>query len=64
MKAREEFQFLAKVKVLCNESESASNCVAVTQDASASAYPIMSHLLLNHEMGIRTNLLPSSDDPY
>jgi DNA-directed RNA polymerase len=35
--------------------------VPVTQDASASAYQIMSYLLLNLEMGRRTNLLPSSD---
>lgn len=59
VKADDPFQFLGKV--LCNECESAYNWVAVTQDASASAYQIMSHLLLNHELGVRTNLLPSGD---
>ena len=47
-------------KVLCNESESASNWVAITQDASASAYQIRSYLLLNQKLGVITNLLPSS----
>lgn len=36
--------------------------VPVTQDASASAYQIMSYLLLNAELGRRTNLLPSPDE--
>lgn len=35
--------------------------VPVTQDASASAYQIMSYLLLNKDMARRTNLLPSPD---
>jgi DNA-directed RNA polymerase len=37
------------------------NRVPVSQDASASAYQIMSYLLLNVELGILTNLLPSKN---
>jgi DNA-directed RNA polymerase len=58
--ASDPFQFLAKV--LSNERVcdlSYLNRVPVTQDASASAYQIMSYLLLNAQMGRRTNLLPS-----
>jgi DNA-directed RNA polymerase len=35
------------------------NWVPVTQDASASAYQIMSYLLLNKQMAMLTNLIPS-----
>ena len=64
--ASDPFQFLAKV--LYNERVSDDlerlrgfNSVPVTQDASASAYQIMSYLLLNAEMGRKTNLLPSPE---
>ena len=43
--------------------ESIFGLYRVPQDASASAYQIMSYLLLNEEMGRRTNLLPSPDEP-
>jgi len=36
--------------------------VPVTQDASASAYQIMSSLLLKAELGRRMNILPSHDE--
>lgn len=36
-------------------------CLPVTQDASASAYQIMSYFLLDKEMAMRTNLFPSKD---
>lgn len=65
--ASDPFQFIAKV--LSNERVNDHeerihnlNTVPVTQDASASAYQIMSYLLLNAEMGMRTNLLPSPDN--
>lgn len=65
LQASDPFQFLAKV--LSNERVSdlerirGLNRVPVSQDASASAYQIMSYLLLNAEMGMRTNLLPSPE---
>lgn len=34
------------------------NRIPITQDATASAYQIMSYLLLNEEMARRTNLIP------
>ena len=37
------------------------NSDPVTQDASASAYKIMSYLLMNEEMARQTNLIPSPD---
>ncbi|XP_059645785.1 probable DNA-directed RNA polymerase [Cornus florida] len=57
--ASDPFQFLGKV--LANERDIALHCVPVTKDASAGAYQIMSYLLLNKELGIRTNILPSPD---
>ncbi|GLJ46000.1 hypothetical protein SUGI_0968820 [Cryptomeria japonica] len=65
LKASDPFQFIAKV--LSNERVTnidrihGLNRVPVTQDASASAYQIMSYLLLNAEMGRRTNLIPSPE---
>ena len=62
-KASDPFQFLAKFisneRVSCCERILGLNRIPVTQDASASAYQIMSYLLLNVELGMRTNLLPS-----
>lgn len=64
-KASDPFQFIAKV--LSNERVTdidrirGLNRIPVTQDASASAYQIMSYLLLNAEMGRRTNLIPSPE---
>ena len=66
LQASDPFQFLSYV--LSNERVSAIerlcglNRVLVTQDASVSAYQIMSYLLLNAEMGRLTNLLPSPDN--
>jgi DNA-directed RNA polymerase len=56
--ASDPFQFIAKILSL---DSSSYYKVPVSVDASASAYQIMSYLLLNQEMGRRTNLLPSSD---
>ncbi|KAK8945607.1 hypothetical protein KSP40_PGU003856 [Platanthera guangdongensis] len=53
-KAVDPFQFLAMI--LCNHIISDSNMIPVTQDASASAYQIMSSLLLHQEMA---RVLPS-----
>ena len=66
LQASDTFKFLAYV--LSNERVSAIerlcgfNRVPVTQDASASAYQIMSYLLLNASMGRLTNLLSSPDN--
>jgi len=57
--ASDPFQFLAKILSLDGYSNYYK--VPVSVDASASAYQIMSYLLLNQEMGRRTNLLPSED---
>lgn len=65
LQASDPFQFIAKV--ISNENVSDAeriqglNRVPVTQDASASAYQIMSYFLLNKELGMRTNLLPSPE---
>jgi len=66
LQASDPFQFIAKV--LSNERVSdiermkGYHIVPVTQDASASAYQIMSYLLLNVEMARLTNLIPSKDN--
>ncbi|KAJ4715245.1 DNA-directed RNA polymerase [Melia azedarach] len=53
------FQFIAKV--LCDDGVQEFNKIPITQDAAASAYQIMSYLLLNEEMAMRTNLIPHPD---
>lgn len=64
--ASDPFQFIAKL--LCNERVSYTerikglNMIPVTKDAAASAYQIISFLLLNKEIAILTNLLPSSQN--
>lgn len=61
--AKRPFQFLANMIGL-NSNKKISNKVTsipITQDASASAYQIMSYFLLDETMAKRTNLIPSSD---
>ncbi|KAF3779165.1 putative DNA-directed RNA polymerase [Nymphaea thermarum] len=57
--ASDPFQFIAKV--LCYDRVQEYNRIPITQDAAASAYQIMSYLLLNEEMARRTNLIPHPD---
>ena len=57
--ADDPFQFISKV-VSYREGIDVRK-IPVTQDASASAYQIMSYLLLNTEMARRTNLIPSPE---
>ena len=57
--ASDPFQFIAKA--LCNDGVQEYNRIPITQDAAASAYQIMSYLLLNEEMARRTNLIPHPD---
>ncbi|GER27732.1 DNA-directed RNA polymerase [Striga asiatica] len=54
--ANEPFQFLAKALGYSLNQE--WNTIPISQDASVSAYQIMSYSLLNEEMAIRTNLIP------
>ena len=66
LQASDPFQFMAKVisneRVSDIERMKGYHIVPVTQDASASAYQIMSYLLLNEEMARLTNLIPSEDN--
>lgn len=57
--ASDPFQFIAKA--LCNDGVQEYNRIPITQDAAASAYQIMSYLLLNEDMARKTNLIPHSD---
>lgn len=56
--AKRPFQFIASLMKF-----NAGNIggVPITQDASASAYQIMSYFMLDETMAMRTNLIPSSD---
>ncbi|KAF6177120.1 hypothetical protein GIB67_005108 [Kingdonia uniflora] len=68
--ASEPFHFLAKVisieridkGLTSKERDCELFSIPVTQDASASAYQLMSLMLLNIEMGELTNFLPSSEN--
>ena len=57
--AKHPFQFLANLVSLSNPDIFKS--IPITQDASASAYQIMSYFLLDETMAKRTNLIPSED---
>ena len=55
------FQFVSHIIGLANNSVHSINNYPLTQDASASAYQIMSYFLLDETMAKRTNLIPSLD---
>lgn len=57
--ASDPFQFIAKA--LSHDRVQELNRLPITQDAAASAYQIMSYLLLNEEMARNTNLIPHPD---
>lgn len=59
--AKHPFQFLANIKGLAAKKLNVLTNTPITQDASASAYQIMSYLLLDDTLAKRTNLIPSSD---
>ena len=65
-KASDPFQFIAKYlsndRVTDENRIVGLNKVPLSQDAAASAYQIMSYLLLNIEIGKLTNLIPSQED--
>lgn len=59
VRAKHPFQFLSSfIPVYYNQIESVK-CMPITQDASASAYQIMSYLLLDESMARMTNLIQS-----
>ncbi|KAL8553268.1 hypothetical protein ACS0TY_001800 [Phlomoides rotata] len=66
--AKNPFQFLSLLQgfLYCNDLRKEEailhmNSYPITQDASASAYQIMSYFMLDETMGLRTNLIPSKD---
>ena len=58
-KAKHPFQFFSHLPSLFDLNIDAG--IPITQDASASAYQIMSYFLLNETLAKRTNLIPSED---
>lgn len=59
--AKHPFQFMAKVIGLINDKAEVLMNTPITQDASASAYQIMSYFLMDEILAKRTNLIPSED---
>lgn len=61
--AKRPFQFLSNIIGIGNSINKSNvlTSIPITQDASASAYQIMSYFLLDETMAKRTNLIPSSD---
>jgi DNA-directed RNA polymerase len=57
--AEDPFQFM--VRALSHDVSQECSKIPITQDAAASAYQIMSYLLLNEEMARSTNLIPNPD---
>lgn len=61
-KAKRPFQFLSNITSMINDIENAIKSLPITQDASASAYQIMSYFLLDKNIAIRTNLISRYKD--
>lgn len=59
--ASHPFQFISKVLCINSPTQIYSNKMPITQDASASAYQIMSDFLLDNVLAKHTNLIPSND---
>lgn len=59
--AKRPFQFLSNMIGLADNKLNVFTSTPITQDASASAYQIMSDFLLDETMAKRTNLIQSSD---
>lgn len=59
--AKRPYQFLANIIALSSQKWDLIARIPITQDASASAYQIMSYFLLDETLAKRTNLIPSSD---
>lgn len=60
--ARDPYQFISKA--LCLEGGGKTNKlqIPITQDASASAYQIISYFLLDKELAKNTNIIPNYDE--
>lgn len=58
LKAKRPFQFLANVTAIEKEDYNVQAKTPITQDASASAYQLMSYFLLDVTIGSLTNLTP------
>lgn len=56
--AKRPFQFYAHLMALHSNNIKLINRIPFTQDASASAYQIMSYFLLDADLACRTNLIP------
>lgn len=56
--AKRPFQFLSNMLLMLNASSNRCK-IPITQDASASAYQILSYFLLDETLAFRTNLIPS-----
>ncbi|KAG6467753.1 hypothetical protein ZIOFF_074404 (mitochondrion) [Zingiber officinale] len=59
LNASDPFQFISKV--LCHERFDLYNGIPMNQDASASAYQIMSSFLLNEDLARKTKIIPHPD---
>lgn len=62
--AKRPFQFLSNfhfLEIISKNGDYNTNKIPITQDASASAYQIMSYFLLDHQMGYMTNLISNKD---
>lgn len=64
--AKRPFQFIANVTGLLtasfNQNMNILSTFPITQDASASAYQIMSYFMLDESLAMKTNLIPSDKD--
>lgn len=63
--AKRPFQYLSNLIGLSKGMLNKANMymkMPITQDASASAYQIMSYFMLDKKMAMRTNLIPSGED--
>lgn len=60
--AKRPFQFLSNIVLIevCKDNAS-KKCIPITQDASASAYQIMSYFLMDESIARCTNLIPSEN---
>ena len=56
--AREPFQFLSKIIAILAGKKISPLQIPITQDASASAYQLISYFLLDKDLAMKTNLIP------
>lgn len=60
--ASNPYQFISKVLCLKGTGNINLYQIPITQDASASAYQIMAYFLLDFEIAMKTNLIPTDDN--